>query len=138
MAQKNESQNELAQLSQVKQEIERLLSDARRQAEQIIQAAREEKENKKAALEKHQEKIARENAYLEEYVPIELFKDNGDYKNDVFVSINGENCLIQRGKPVMVKRKFAQVLDASRRQDILTAELSEKLAGEYEQIRDAF
>ena len=138
MTQKEETAKELSQLSQVKREIERMLNEARDQAEQILKAAADDKRARKEAARQRQEKTMQENAYLEEYVPVELFKDNGAYKNDVFVSVNGENCLIQRGKPVLVKRKFAQVLDASRRQDILAAEWTEKLAGEYERIRNEF
>ncbi len=133
-----EGANKEITISQVQAEIEQMLEQARIQAKRIVEDALGVKEAKKRKSADHQERVRRENAYLEEYVPIELFKDNGAYKNDVFVSVNGENCLIQRGKPVLVKRKFAQVLDASKRQDMITAELSEKLAGEYEQIKDAF
>ena len=43
-------------------------------------------------------------------VEIELFRDNRDYKDDVFVAVNGESCVIARGKKVKVKKKFAQKL----------------------------
>ena len=61
--------------------------------------------------------------YFEEYVEVQLFKDGKDYRDDVFVSCNGENCLIKRGVPVMIKRKFALVLNQSRLQDMKTAAL---------------
>lgn len=67
--------------------------------------------------------LAAENARLEEYVDVELFRDNDKYKDDVFVAVGGENCLIKRGVPVRIKRKFALVLEQSRRQDMLTAAL---------------
>lgn len=57
----------------------------------------------------------------EELVEIELFADGGKYKDDVFVQVNGETCLIQRGVPVKVKRKFYDVLIASRRQESANA-----------------
>ncbi|MBR5768532.1 MAG: hypothetical protein IKX98_02480 [Clostridia bacterium] len=60
---------------------------------------------------------------MDEYVEIELFRDNDRYKDDVFVAVGGENCLIKRGEPVRIKRKLALVLEQSRRQDIKTAEL---------------
>ena len=69
--------------------------------------------------------------YLEEYVEIQLFKDGKDYKDDVFVSCNGENCLIKRGVPVKVKRKFAIILEQSSRQDVSAAEYSEERRKEY-------
>ena len=53
----------------------------------------------------------------EEYVTVALFCDGDKYKDDVFVSVNGENCLIKRGTPVQIKRKFANVLDQSDAQD---------------------
>ena len=67
--------------------------------------------------------VAEENARLDEYVEVELFRDNDRYKDDVFVAVGGENCLIKRGEPVRIKRKLALVLEQSRRQDIKTAEL---------------
>lgn len=58
---------------------------------------------------------------MEEYVEIELFKDGGKYKDDVYVSVNGETCLIQRGVPVKVKRKFAEVIKQSMEQNNFVA-----------------
>lgn len=69
--------------------------------------------------------------YLEEYVEIQLFKDGKDYKDDVFVSCNGENCLIKRGVPVKVKRKFALILEQSAQQDVSAAEYAEERRKEY-------
>ena len=37
--------------------------------------------------------------YMEEKVPVRLFKDNDRYKDDVFVAVNGEGCLM-RGKKI--------------------------------------
>lgn len=74
--------------------------------------------------------------YLEELVPVKLFKDGKDYKDDVFVSVNGENCLIQRGKEVMIKRKFALVLEQSNQQDIHTAEIAEGYQNEYKKAQN--
>lgn len=70
------------------------------------------------------------NSYMDELVPVFLFKDNGKYKDDVFVSVNGESCLIQRGQTVMIKRKFAEVLDNSQRQDRATAAFIQKASAE--------
>ncbi|MBO6267931.1 MAG: hypothetical protein J6N19_02155 [Clostridium sp.] len=58
---------------------------------------------------------------MEEYVEIELFKDGGKYKDDVYVSVNGETCLVQRGVPVKIKRKFAEVIQHSIEQNNHTA-----------------
>ena len=54
-------------------------------------------------------------------VRIKLFKDNGRYKSDLFVSVNGVNYMIRRGVEVEVPRAVAEVLEHSQRQDDLTA-----------------
>jgi len=61
-------------------------------------------------------------------VTIQLFQDGDRYRDDVFVSVNGESVLIRRGVPVTVKKKFADVLEQSQMQDARTAELCSNLA----------
>ena len=70
-------------------------------------------------------------ADLEEYVTVKLFKDSNKYKDDVYVSVNGQNCVIQRGKEVKIKRKFANVLEQSLKQDEYAVSYSEALQSEY-------
>ena len=69
-------------------------------------------------------------AYMEELVEVKLFKDNGKYNDDVFVSVNGETIAIKRGERVKIKRKFAEVLDNSDHQDQETARLIEEKSGD--------
>ena len=76
--------------------------------------------------------VAKANAELEEYVEIKLFKDNGKYKDDVYVSVNGENCVIKRGVRTKIKKKFALVLEQSDMQDYMTSQLMETKTAEYE------
>ena len=64
-------------------------------------------------------------AYLNELVAVKLFRDNDRYKDDVYVAVNGHNCVIKRGEWVKIKRKFAMVLDQSEIQDMKTAEMLE-------------
>lgn len=71
-----------------------------------------------------------------ELVPFYLFRDNDKYKDDVFVAVNGESCQIQRGKQVMIKRKFAEVLQRSMDQDMRTAELISGYADEFRGMQD--
>ncbi len=66
--------------------------------------------------------------WLEEYVSVQLFKGGKDFQEDVFVSVNGENCRIQRGMPVRIKRKFALVLEQSDRQREETERYMEGIA----------
>lgn len=64
-------------------------------------------------------------------IQVELFRDNKDYKNDVFVAVNGESCVITRGKKVMAKKKFANILRNSRIQDTNTARLMDEKSDEF-------
>lgn len=50
-------------------------------------------------------------------VKVKLFKDNQNYSGDVFVSVNGESYLIQRGVTVEVPEYIAEVLETSQRED---------------------
>lgn len=73
-------------------------------------------------------------AYLNEYVAVKLFRDNDRYKDDVYVAVNGQNCIVKRGEWVKIKRKFALVLDQSEVQDMQTAEY---LEAEQTKFREA-
>ncbi|MBQ4091458.1 MAG: hypothetical protein IJC64_03975 [Clostridia bacterium] len=64
--------------------------------------------------------------YLNEYISVKLFRDNDRYRDDVYVAVNGQNCIIKRGEWVKIKRKFALVLDASEIQDVKTGEFCER------------
>ena len=75
-------------------------------------------------------------AYLNEYVAIKLFRDNDRYRDDVYVAVNGRNCVIKRGEWVKVKRKFALVLDQSEIQDMMTAELLEAEQKRYREVEE--
>jgi len=101
------------------------------EAEEQAEAAKGTKDTKIKAEAAAPAKDFDPNAYLEEYVEIMLFKDNDKYKDDLFVSVNGQTCLIKRGVPVRVKRKFAQLIDSSQRQDLYAAQLAEKFANDY-------
>lgn len=76
-------------------------------------------------------------AWLEERVPINLLWDGRRYKDDVFVAVNGESCQIQRGKNVMIKRKFALALQDSMTQDAEAARVAAQFEGEYQSVKKA-
>lgn len=69
---------------------------------------------------------------MNEKVTIKLFKDNGKYKDDLTVTVNGITYQIQRGKTVEVPRYIADVIAQSERQDTQTANMIEKLAAEFD------
>ena len=90
----------------------------------------EDEETKRRRL--FMEEQERERQYMAEKVPIELFKDNGKYKGDVLVCVNGERFLIKRGVRVEVPRYVALVLEESANQDTATANLIESESSRYE------
>lgn len=64
-------------------------------------------------------------------VTVRLFKDSGRYADDVTVGVNGRIFKIQRGVEVKIPRYVAEVLEASDRQDVMTAQLIEKKRADY-------
>jgi hypothetical protein len=81
--------------------------------------------------------VAEIEAYLNEYVAVKLFRDNDRYKDDVYVAVNGRNCVIKRGELVKIKRKFALVLDQSEIQDMQTAEYLEAEQARFREAEEA-
>ena len=59
---------------------------------------------------------------------IRLFSDSGKYKGDLFVSVNGVNYQLQRGKNIEVPQEVAEVIRHSQEQDDQTAARMEELA----------
>lgn len=76
--------------------------------------------------------MARQN----EIVTIKLFKDNGKYKDDVFVEVNDKTFQIQRGVNVKVPRYVADILKQSEKQDQSTATWIQTLEKEYQDKLD--
>lgn len=116
-------------LADVAKQVEEMLAKAKAEAEKIVADA---KASVSGELTEEQKKaVAERKAYWDELVEVKLFKDNNKYKDDVYVSVNGENCVIKRGVEVEIKRKFAAVLDASDLQDYETSMLIEQKSSEY-------
>lgn len=116
-------------LADISKQVEEMLAKAKAEAEKIVADA---KASVGGELTEEQKKANEERkAYWNELVEVKLFKDNNKYKDDVYVSVNDENCLIKRGEKVMVKRKFADVLDKSDMQDYETSKLIEKKSSEF-------
>ena len=55
----------------------------------------------------------------------------------VLVGVNGEFCLVQRGKKVMVKEKFALVLENSHAQQLMTTDLIESENAKVQSLEKA-
>jgi hypothetical protein len=69
--------------------------------------------------------------FLDQRVPIMLYKDAEKYKDDVVIAINGEKIQIQRGIQVYVKRKFLHIIENQYRQQMVAADLQDSLADQY-------
>ena len=124
-----ETKPEAINLADVTKQVEEMLAQAKAEAEKIVANA---KASVSGELTEEQKKANEERkAYWEELVEVKLFKDNNKYKDDVYVSVNGENCVIKRGEKVLIKRKFADVLDKSDLQDYETSLLIEKKSSEF-------
>nr|DAP20357.1 MAG TPA: AraC-type transcriptional regulator [Caudoviricetes sp.] len=67
----------------------------------------------------------------EKLVPVQLFKDGGKYKDDVFVAVNGRSYQIQRGEMVYVPESVAEVLSQSMAQDNATARMIERESSDF-------
>lgn len=124
-----ETKAEAINLADVTKQVEAMLAQAKAEAEKIVADA---KASVSGELTEEQKKAEEERkAYWNELVKVRLFRDNNKYKDDVFVSVNGENCVIKRGVEVEVKRKFAEVLNTSDFQDYETSMLIEKKSSEF-------
>lgn len=128
---KNEAAPEM-NLEDIQKQIAAMLAEAEAKANEIV--AKAEEAAKKINPDTDAELAAMleaDHARGEELVEIMLFKDGGKYKDDVFVAVNGETLAIKRGVRVKIKRKFAEVLEASMKQDQETAALIDLKSGEY-------
>ena len=122
-------QNEKITLQKLKKEMEQMREEYEKRLSGAQQAPIDSK-NAAAREQQHQMQREQEN-WLNEYVEIKLFKDNDKYKDDVYVAVNGKNCVIRLGVWTRIRRKFAMLLDQSEIQDLRTAELMEREASRF-------
>ncbi len=125
-----EKKNDSINLADVEAQVKKMLADAKAEAEKIVADAKASVSGEKTAEQIEAEE--KEKAYYNEEVEIELFKDSGKYKDDVFVAVNGVGCLIQRGKKVKIKRKYALALENSLNQDKKTSDFIDLKVRELE------
>lgn len=130
MAKRTETKPEEINLADIEKQVDAIIKKAKEEADRIVAEAKAATADNGLSDEEKNAKAERD-AYWNELVEIKLFKDNNKYKDDVFVSVNGENCVIKRGVRVKVKRKFANVLDLSDLQDYETSILIENKSKEY-------
>lgn len=145
----SKSTNETQGATASNAEAEKILADAKAEAEKIRADAKEKMQAELAEMRAQFEKELsdmREQALAqakaapspapkakppEEMVAVRLFKDNGRYKDDVFVAVNGRRFQIKRGVTVRVPKCVADVLEQSQLQDQATAALIEQKSSEF-------
>lgn len=120
---KTSTKSEVLSMEEVQKKIDEMLKAAEEKARNIANGTA-----KNSLSEAEMAEIARG----EEYVDVKLFKDNDKYQDDVYVAVGNQNCIIKRGVPVRIKRKFYLALQQSDDQDFKTAQLIEKESGEEE------
>lgn len=103
-----------------------IVEDAKKTSEEIVKKAT--KATDKTSTDEENKKI---NDELEEYTVVQLFKGDGKYADDVFLAVNGENCVVKRGYPVKIKKKFALILEQSYQQDIMANEYMSQKQDEF-------
>lgn len=127
-------------VAETQKQIDEMLKKAQESAQKIIEDAVKKAQD---VLEKDtptsgpvqqtdKDKAAFE-AYMNELVPVYLFKDNNKYRDDVQITVNGESILLQRGKHIKIKRKFAEALDISQVQDAFAADHMQGLIDSYKE-----
>lgn len=104
---------------------------AEEEADEIRKEARSAAEDETPAT-KPAPKPAPKRDEGEEYVEVELFRDNGRYKDDVLVCVNGESCQIQRGVRTKIKRKFFWAIQNQMRQDKATSIMLAKMHDDFD------
>lgn len=78
-----------------------------------------EKEEAKATKATKAEAVVKAfdpNEQMKERVPYMAFKDDGKYKDDIVVIVNGSNSIIQRGELVHIPRYVLNVLESKDRE----------------------
>lgn len=128
MATKKEDGLDMAALQA---EIAKMMAEAKAAQEE---AARMLDEARKVSGKKTgmaPEELAAHKEEMNKPVSVKLFKDNGKYKDDVFVAVNGNPIALKRGERVDIKRKYAEVLDNSEHQDYETAQMIDRKAAEW-------
>ena len=115
-------------MEEVQKQIDAMLLEAEKKAQEIVRKAGETAPAAKTVSKE----IQKREKELQEPVTVKLFKDNKNYKDDVFVAVNGRTFQIKRGVEVQVPRYVKEVLDHSVQQDEATAAFIESKERDYE------
>lgn len=105
--------------------------------EAVKAALKTQAENKSAATKSASVGMTKEQeTYLNELVQVKLFKDNGKYKDDVVIPVNGKNWQIKRGKLVMIPRYVLMAYENSQSQSENASDIMLGYQEEFEKNAD--
>lgn len=111
---------------------EQIIENAKAEAERIIAEAKAAA-NAPAKNPGVPESVIEHEKVMREEVPVRLFYDGKDYKDDLFVRVNNHTYQIQRGVEVMVPMFVKEIIEASHAQEMVVAKLvqdgADKAAG---------
>ena len=122
----------------VQKKIDEMLKAAEKKAKEIVASAEQAIQATTKEEKILPEEIQEREEYLRQPVTVKLFKDNKNYKDDVFVAVNGKAFQIKRGIEVSVPRYVKEVLDNSITQDEAAAAFIESKEREFEQESKKF
>lgn len=108
------------------------------ESEKSIENAKEDITETADGSEDAQSPVNTENAKndpMKRMVKIKLFKDNEQYKDDFFVSLNGRTYQIQRGIEVEVPEAVAEIIKRSEESDMNTSVMICRAEAEYDNVK---
>lgn len=120
--------------SRTPEDMEKALAAAN---EALEQARKEAEESKNAAKEAEamMKGMSAKDTEDDGMVSFFAFKDDGKYKDDIVVGLNGKIYRIQRGKYVRIPKDVYAIIRQSMAQDAATAEYLESKSREYEAVK---
>ena len=127
------AEEKTATLAEMQAQMAAMLAEAqaaKAEAQRMLEEAAKLTDGKVVSAERAA-RIEEDRLRGEEPVEVKLFKDNDKYKEPVFVGCNGETVAIERGVKVKIKRKFAEILENSDKQDYETSKLIERKSDEF-------
>lgn len=104
-------------------------------AESTFEKAEQIEEKKELTAE---EKKKDQEKYMNQKVPFKAMLDGDKYSDDITVTINGKNWVIERGKRVMIPRYVYNALEAHERQRAVAAHTSSKYNNRYKDKEKVF
>lgn len=118
-------------VTMTKDELAKLVEQIKKEVKAEVAEEMSEEAGQSEYDKELMERVRKQEERLNDPVTIQLFKDGNKYKDDVFVSWNDRNFLIQRGVPVTVPLGVALILQEQQEQDNRAAAYQEQQQREF-------